>query len=82
MIRLIADSFSWGTFPDAIRFIADNPALLWHKSVEHLKLSGAAIGIALLVALPLGVVLGHLRRGSFVAISVSNSMLVERWPWP
>ena len=72
MIRLLADTFSWGTFPDAIRFIWNNPGLLWHKSVEHLELSGAAIGIALLLALPLGVVLGHLRRGSFVAISVSN----------
>ena len=72
VIRLLADSFSWGTFPDAIRFIGDNPGLLWHKSVQHMELSGAAIGIALLLALPLGVVLGHLRRGSFVAISVSN----------
>ena len=72
MIRLLADSFSWGTFPDAVRFVADNPGLLWHKSVQHMELSGAAIGIALLLALPLGVMLGHLRRGSFVAISVSN----------
>jgi len=72
VIRLLADSFSWGTFPDAVRFVADNPGLLWHKSVQHMELSGAAIGIALLLALPLGVMLGHLRRGSFVAISVSN----------
>ena len=72
VIHLLADTFSWGTFPDAIRFIWHNPGLLWHKSVEHLQLSGAAIGIALLLAVPLGVVLGHLRRGSFVAISVSN----------
>jgi osmoprotectant transport system permease protein len=71
-MRVLADTFSWGTFPDAIRFIVDHPALLWHKSAEHLELSGAAIGVALLLALPLGVVLGHLRRGSFVAISVSN----------
>jgi osmoprotectant transport system permease protein len=69
---ILADSFSWGTFPDAIRFIVDHPGLLWHKSVQHLELSGAAIGIALLLALPVGVVLGHLRRGSFLAISVSN----------
>jgi osmoprotectant transport system permease protein len=70
--RILADNFSWGTFPDAIRFIGNHPHLLWHKSLEHLQLSGAALGIALLVALPLGVVLGHLHRGSFVAISVSN----------
>jgi osmoprotectant transport system permease protein len=69
---ILADNFSWGTFPDAIRFIGDNPGLLWDKTVEHLALSGAALGIALLLALPLGVVLGHLHRGSFVAISVSN----------
>jgi len=72
VIRVLAETFSWGTFPDAIEFIVHHPGLLWHKSAEHLELSGAAIGIALLLALPLGVVLGHLRRGSFVAISLSN----------
>ena len=72
MIRLLADSFSWGTFPDAVRFIGRNPGLLLDKSAEHLELSGAALGIALLLALPLGIVLGHFHRGSFVAISISN----------
>jgi osmoprotectant transport system permease protein len=69
---VIADAFSWGTFPDAFRFIADHPHLLLDKTLEHLELSGAALGLALAVALPLGVVLGHFHRGSFVAISVSN----------
>ncbi len=69
---ILADTFNWGTFPDAIRFIGDHPGLLWDKSVEQLHLSGVALGIALVLALPLGVVLGHLRRGSFVAISVAN----------
>jgi len=69
---MLADTFSWGTFPDAIRFIGNNPDLLWHKSLQQLGLSGTAIGIALLIALPLGIVLGHFHRGSFVAISVSN----------
>ncbi len=69
---MIADAFSWGTFPDAIRFIGNHPHLLWDKTLEHLELSGAALGIALAFALPLGIVLGHFHRGSFVAISVSN----------
>jgi len=69
---ILSDTFNWATFPDAIRFIGDHPGLLWHKSVEQLHLSGVSLGIALAIALPLGVVLGHLRRGSFVAISVSN----------
>jgi osmoprotectant transport system permease protein len=60
------------TFVDAFRFMADNPHLLLEKSAEHLELSGAALGIALVVALPLGLWLGHLHRGLFAAASVSN----------
>jgi osmoprotectant transport system permease protein len=60
---ILADDFSWSTFPDAIRFIGDNPGLLWHKALEQIALSSAALAIAIAIALP---------RGSFVAISVSN----------
>jgi len=42
------------------------------KSGETLELAAAALGIALLLALPLGLWLGHLHRGLFVAASVSN----------
>ena len=71
-MSFLAAQFRPGTFVDAFRFMADNPGLLAHKAVQHLELSGAALGIALLIALPLGVWLGHLHRGSFLAISVSN----------
>ena len=60
------------TFVDAIEFLFDNLGLIWDKTVEHLALSGAAVGVAMLVAIPLGVWLGHLHQGSFVAINVSN----------
>jgi osmoprotectant transport system permease protein len=60
------------TFVDAIQFLFDNLSLIWEKTVEHLALSGAAVGAAMAVAIPLGVWLGHLHRGSFVAINVSN----------
>jgi osmoprotectant transport system permease protein len=60
------------TFVDAIQFLFDNLGLIWDKTVEHLQLSGAAVGVAMAVAIPLGVWLGHLHRGSFVAINVSN----------
>lgn len=59
-------------FVDALRFIGDNPSLMWDKTVEHLAMSAAAVGVALAVALPVGIGLGHLRRYSFVAISISN----------
>jgi osmoprotectant transport system permease protein len=59
-------------FTDAIRFVVENASFVGDKTVEHLVLSGAAIGVSLLVAIPLGVWLGHLHRGSFLAISVGN----------
>jgi osmoprotectant transport system permease protein len=66
------DTFRPYTFIDAFRFMADNPALMWQKTVEHLQISGAAMGIALLIAIPIGVWLGHIHRGSFISINLSN----------
>jgi osmoprotectant transport system permease protein len=60
------------TFVDAFRFIGDNRSLLLTKTGEHLQLSAAALGIALVLALPLGLWLGHLHRGLFFATSVSS----------
>jgi osmoprotectant transport system permease protein len=39
---------------------------------EHVKLSGAAIGIACAVAIPIGLLLGHVGKGELLAISISN----------
>jgi osmoprotectant transport system permease protein len=70
-------------FKDAIDFIFHSResltggvrvggAEIWSLLWEHLKLSGAALGLACLIAVPLGLWLGHVRRGGFVAISASN----------
>ena len=59
-------------FRDAITFIGDHTSLLVDKSVEQLLLSAAAIGVALVIALPLGLWLGHLHRGAWLAINVAN----------
>lgn len=48
--------------------LASNGALLW----AHLKLSIVAMALACAVALPIGLWLGHTRRGAFLAVSVSN----------
>ena len=68
---ILADQFQPGTFVDAVRFIGDHPGFLATKAGEQLELAGAALGVALIVALPLGIVLGHLHRGSGVAITAS-----------
>jgi osmoprotectant transport system permease protein len=57
---------------DPISFFVNNLNLFGSKTVEHLVLSFAAMGIALVLSIPLGVWLGHLHRGSFLAINVSN----------
>jgi osmoprotectant transport system permease protein len=68
---IVADTANLHTFVDAFRFIGDHPGFLLTKTFEQIELSGAALGLALLAALPLGVVLGHFRRGSGVAIGAS-----------
>jgi osmoprotectant transport system permease protein len=60
------------TFIDALQFIGDNPSLFLDKTAAHLLLSGASVAVALAIAVPLGVWLGHIHRGSFIAINASN----------
>jgi len=43
-----------------------------HRFWEHILLSLKAVLLATVIALPVGLVLGHLRKGSFVAISFSG----------
>jgi osmoprotectant transport system permease protein len=57
---------------DLIDFYTDNAGLLVDKTLEHIVISAIGLVLALVVALPLGVLLGHRHTGSFIAISVSN----------
>jgi len=57
---------------DAFPFIADNASLLLHKAGTQLWIASIAMVVTLAIAVPLGVWLGHVHRGSFVAINLSN----------
>ena len=59
-------------FTGAVQFIIEERSLIAEKTWDHLLLSGTAMLVALALALPLGIWLGHLHRGSFVAINVAN----------
>jgi osmoprotectant transport system permease protein len=59
-------------FFDAFTFFGNNLALMWNKTLAHLEVSFAAIGVATAIAIPLGIWLGHMHRGSFFAINASN----------
>ncbi|WP_063829476.1 ABC transporter permease [Streptomyces violens] len=60
------------TFLDCFAFMAGHFGLLLDRTIDHLLLSAAAVALALVLALPLGVWLGHRGRGSFLTVSVSN----------
>ncbi len=57
---------------DPFSFFFNNLSLFGSKTAAHMELSLASIGVAIALAIPLGVWLGHLHRGSFLAINVSN----------
>jgi osmoprotectant transport system permease protein len=73
-----------GEFGDAIDFIfveRESPAggarvgglaEMWELIWEHLKLAGVAMGVACLLSIPLGLWLGHIGKGGFLAINASN----------
>ncbi|MFF2503295.1 ABC transporter permease [Streptomyces sp. NPDC058067] len=60
------------TFFASFTFMADHFGLLADRTLGHLELSAAAVALALLIALPLGVWLGHRGKGSFLTVSISN----------
>jgi osmoprotectant transport system permease protein len=67
-------------FVDAFQFIGRNGQIpgsphfptLVHLTLETLKIAGIGVVLALVIALPIGVWLGHIHRGSFVAINIGN----------
>lgn len=59
-------------FTNAIQFIGDNTGLLLGRAGSQLVFTVISFAIAVVLAVPLGVWLGHRHRGSFAAINISN----------
>jgi len=67
-------------FVDAFKFIGRNGQIpggphvptLVHLTLGTLKIAGIGVAVALVIALPVGLWLGHIHRGSFVAINLGN----------
>ncbi len=53
-------------------FFSRHASLLGDQTLWTLKLFGASFAIALAIAVPLGLWLGHLHKGRFLAINISN----------
>jgi osmoprotectant transport system permease protein len=61
VFRWLGDAAHWSG-PDGI------PA----RVLQHVVLSFASVGVAVAIALPAGLFVGHKRRGEFLAVSIAN----------
>lgn len=64
-----ANGITTPTFDGGWRFAQDSIIAL---TLEHLWMTFAAVALAVAIALPLGVLLGHVRRGGAATVVVSN----------
>jgi osmoprotectant transport system permease protein len=67
-MEFLGDVVAWFTAGEHWRGTNGIP----HRFFEHMAMSAAAVAAAAAVALPVGLVLGHLNRGGAVAINVAN----------
>jgi osmoprotectant transport system permease protein len=44
------------------------------RILEHLQYTGVAVAVSALIAIPLGLFIGHTRRGSFLVVTAVNSL--------
>lgn len=58
----------FGAFP----FMAANFGMLVEKTGEHLVISLIPLLAAILVGVPIGIWLGHIHKGEFLAVSITN----------
>jgi len=62
MWEYLTDSFNWS-----------GPEGIWARIFEHIWYTFAALGISAAIALPVGLRIGHTRRGAFLAINLGNA---------
>lgn len=68
------------TIEEALRWLNDplnwtNPGGILDRLGEHLVIAGAAVALACLIAVPLGLWLGHVGRGAGLVVLLSNLTL-------
>ena len=62
MWQYLTDSFNW----------SGNEGI-WARIVEHLWYTFSALGLSVVIGLPIGLRIGHTRRGAFLAINLGNA---------
>ena len=58
-------------------FTADNwagKAGLGARILEHLQYTAVAVGVSALIAIPIGMIIGHTGRGAFLVVTAVNAL--------
>lgn len=63
VVAYLSNAENWGW---------DTPGTLPHLILEHLQYTAMAVGLAALVAIPVGMFIGHTGRGALLAINAGN----------
>ena len=67
-MEFLGDALGWFTTADHWQ----GEGGVVHRTVEHLAMSGASILVALAIALPIGLILGHTGRFALLTVNLSN----------
>ncbi len=67
-MQTLLDGFRWLLSPENWQGTGGIP----HRTFEHLSVSLLVIALACAIALPVGLYIGHTRRGEFLAVSIAN----------
>jgi osmoprotectant transport system permease protein len=62
MLEYLFDSYNWS-----------GPEGITARIIQHIWYTFAALGLSALIALPIGLRIGHTRRGAFLAINIGNA---------
>ncbi|GAA3596333.1 ABC transporter permease [Kribbella ginsengisoli] len=62
MLEYLFDSYNWS-----------GPEGITARIIQHIWYTFAALGLSALIALPIGLRIGHTRRGAFLAINTGNA---------
>jgi osmoprotectant transport system permease protein len=71
-VAAASEAFHASLGGDMVNFWVNNPITLLHLAIGHIALSAWSLGIAIVIALPIGAWVGHLHKFSFVAVNSGN----------
>jgi len=58
----------------AWQWVKDNPTLFWQAVQQHLLMCGLSLSIALIIAVPIGVLVANSPRMAFIASSITGTL--------